>query len=107
MIEARNFYWKEATKGEPRSTQGDPEGKHKLVRFHPLPHLWNIPECTCCRRRTLLSTLYRAYSTREIDKKTSQYNIMQSLLRPINAQESETPNLDLGNEGSLPSRCEI
>ena len=81
MIEARNFYWKEVTEGEPRSTYEEKREKHKLCRFHPLLHLWNIPACTCWVRPTLLSTpgcsiQYKA----EIDKKTSHYNILWSYL---------------------------
>lgn len=33
MIEARNFYWKEATEGEPRSTHEEKGGKQSSVDF--------------------------------------------------------------------------
>lgn len=36
MIEARNFYWKEATEGEPRSTHEEKGEKLELCRSHPL-----------------------------------------------------------------------
>lgn len=51
MIEARNFYGKEATEGEPRSIHEEKGGKHELCGFHSQ----TIAACTCLIRSTLHS----------------------------------------------------
>lgn len=106
MIEARNFYWKEATEGEPRSTheeQRKSTSPVNFIHFFISGIFWmHVVDKTYTNLHTRMEYIVPG----ETNKKACYYNIMWCWPRPINTHQAEAPNLDFGDKESQPGKTE-
>lgn len=106
MIEARNFYWKEATEGEPRSTheeQRKSTSPVNFIHFFISGIFWmHVVDKTYTNLHTRMEYIVPG----ETNKKACYYNIMWCWPRPINTHQAEAPKLDFGDKESQPGKTE-